>query len=70
MRPLREPQLRGDVEAQLRDRAARCIESLLAANTPGARVQHPYFGPLRLLDMLRLGTSHARHHTALLGRSS
>lgn len=66
MRPLREPQERAEVEAQLRDRAARCIEILLASNTPGARVQHPYFGPLRLLDMLRLGTSHARHHTALL----
>ncbi len=66
MRPPREPQDRAAVEERLRSRAAKCIEVVLASNRPGVRVQHPYFGPLRLLDMLRLGTSHARHHTALL----
>lgn len=68
-RPIREPRDRADVEAQLRERATRCIEVLLASNTRGARVNHPYFGPLPLLDMLRLGTSHARHHTGLLVRA-
>jgi hypothetical protein len=65
-RPPGEPQERAAVEELLRSRAAKCIEALLASNRRGARVQHPYFGPLPLLDMLRLGTSHARHHTALL----
>lgn len=69
-RPPREPQERATVEELLRARAAKCIEVLLASNRRGARVQHPYFGPLPLLDMLRLGTSHARHHTALLGNGS
>ncbi len=69
MRPLREPRDRAAVEELLRSRAAKCIEVLVASNHPGARVQHPYFGPLRLLDMLRLGTSHARHHSALLVHS-
>jgi hypothetical protein len=69
-RPPGAPQERADVEELLRARAARCIEALLASNRRGARVQHPYFGPLPLLDMLRLGTSHARHHTALLAHLS
>jgi hypothetical protein len=66
-RPLREALERAAVEELLRARAAKCIEALLASNRRGARVQHPYFGPLPLLDMLRLGTSHARHHTTILG---
>lgn len=59
---------RAALEELLRTRASTCMEALLAANTRGARVLHPYFGPLPLLSMLRLGTSHTRHHAALLTR--
>jgi hypothetical protein len=66
MRPMPQPQGRAVVEELLRARAAACIETLLAANKRGVRVPHPYFGPLPLLSMLRLGTAHTRHHTGIL----
>ena len=61
---------RAALEALLRTRAATCMEALLAANGRGARVLHPYFGPLPLLSMLRLGTSHTRHHAVMLTRQA
>jgi GNAT superfamily N-acetyltransferase len=36
------------------------------ATSPAARVVHPYFGPLPLLDLLGLLTAHTRHHQAFL----
>ena len=68
MRPAGPAQERAVLEELLRTHAATCMEAVLAANRRGARVLHPYFGPLPLLSMLRLGTSHTRHHTAILAR--
>src|SRR5258708_16118551 len=68
LRPLSPNQARSALEELLRTRSATCLEAVLAANHPGARVLHPYFGPLPLLSMLRLGTSHTRHHTVILAR--
>jgi hypothetical protein len=67
-RPMPQPQDRAAVEEILRSRAASCIEALLAANQRGARIPHPYFGPLPLLSMLRLGTAHTRHHTRIVAK--
>ena len=68
LRPNGTAQEREALEELLRTRAATCLEAVLAANRRGARVLHPYFGPLPLLSMLRLGTSHTRHHAAILTR--
>jgi DinB superfamily len=68
LRPVSPTHDRVALEDLLRTRAATCLEMVLATNRPGAHVLHPYFGPLPLLSMLRLGTSHTRHHTGILTR--
>jgi hypothetical protein len=56
------------VDAQVRERARLCVEAMLAA-PKGARVSHPYFGSIPLLKMLKVGTSHTRHHTRIIATS-
>src|SRR5260221_5134706 len=66
-RPVNPEVDRTALEELLRTRAATCLEAVLAADR-GARAQHPYSGPLPLLSMLRLGTSHTRNHPEILPR--
>jgi hypothetical protein len=56
---------RDAVDAQVRERARNCVEAMLAA-PKGACVSHPYFGSITLLKMLKVGTSHTRHHTRII----
>ncbi|HEU5219739.1 MAG TPA: DinB family protein [Gemmatimonadales bacterium] len=54
--------------ARLAD-AARAFESgcvRAAATTPDREVFHPYFGPMRIADLLVLSAAHTRHHAAQL----
>jgi len=69
VRPPAEIADRDAIDAQLRDRARVCVEAMLAA-PKGARVSHPYFGSLPLLKMLKVGTSHTRHHTRIIRMAS
>ncbi len=53
---------------QLRAARDAFAEALVAAwsAVPDSRVVHPYFGPLRLPELLGLLTAHARHHAEYL----
>jgi len=44
--------------------ASASVEAWLAA--PDGRVVHPYFGPLRLTDLLQLLSAHLQHHARYL----
>lgn len=56
---------RDAIDAELRFRAKRCVEAMVAVAGRG-RVHHPYFGSIPLLTMLKVGTSHTRHHTRII----
>ena len=65
VRPPADVSDRDAVDADVRERARLCVEAILAAPR-GARVSHPYFGSIALLKMLKVGTSHTRHHTRII----
>jgi hypothetical protein len=59
----------GDVLARL-GAAVTGFESDLRSGHPEARhtIRHPFFGPVRTVDFLRLQAIHARHHRSQLPR--
>jgi DinB family protein len=68
VRPPDEPGDRDSLLGELMLRA-REFEQLVietSTRTPRRRVTHPYFGPLSLKALLRLGVVHVRHHAAYL----
>lgn len=68
MRPGEEAIALDDGVDFLRASAAKCRDAMVAARDgrPHLRVTHPYFGPITLLDMLRIGTAHTLHHARKL----
>jgi hypothetical protein len=70
IRPPEEPVALDDAVAMLRDTASRCKAALIEAKRtrPRYRPTHPYFGPISVLSMLRLGNVHAMHHARKLAR--
>lgn len=54
----------------LRDEASSCRAAMIEAkrDRPRFRLTHPYFGPISLLSMLRLGNVHTAHHARKLAR--
>ena len=71
LRPDSERLDRAASEELLRTRARAGVEALMTAQEQGTRVtHHPYFGSMSLLSMLRLGTSHTRHHTRILAKAA
>jgi hypothetical protein len=68
VRPPADVTDRDAIEVQVRERAGLCVDAMLAA--PNKRVSHPYFGSIALLKMLKVGTSHTRHHTRIIQAGS
>lgn len=56
---------KADAKRQLESRAAECLAAFDAAwnTTPALTITHAYFGPLPLLQTLRMLNAHTRHHT-------
>lgn len=54
-----------DAKQQLSERAAEALAALdrAARERPSLRLTHAYFGPLSLLQTLRMVNAHTRHHT-------
>jgi hypothetical protein len=67
-RPDRESHGRAELEELLRSRVKICFDAMVEAHARGKRVNHPYFGSMSLMSMLRLGTAHTRHHTRILAK--
>ena len=64
-REIRPPAVHADraaVLARMRELAVQAERELEAARSTGARVTHPYFGPLDALTSLRFLAVHLEHH--------
>jgi hypothetical protein len=59
-----------DAAKLLRDEASSCRAAMIEAKRerPRFRLTHPYFGPISLFSMLRLGNVHTAHHARKLAR--